>query len=91
MSFRFDNTVNLGHILIMLGVISAAFSGYMAIRINLDNHELRIKAIETFMLAQQETNKNLSNLLWDIKRDVAVIKDRSYEGRSQAPVRNRPR
>lgn len=81
---KFDRTINLGHILILVGIIASAFSGYMTIRLTVDNHELRIESIERSISAQETINKNLTKLLWDIKRDVAVIKDRSDRDESRS-------
>ena len=73
---NFDNTVNLGHLLIVGTVLASAISTYIALRITINEHDFRISRAENESKIQNTQLQNIQNSIWNIQSDVAVIKDR---------------
>lgn len=85
--FRFDGTVHLGHILIILGFIVSSTIAYSAIRNDLNNHEWRLVSIEASAKEQRVINTDLRDSLSKIGSDIAVIRTQMgrIEGNTSPP------
>lgn len=73
---RFDASVNLGHILIMVGIALSGAASYAAARVTINEHAMRIASTEAQQKAQWSQLESVRNSIWAIQADVAVIKDR---------------
>jgi hypothetical protein len=81
---RFDSTINLGHVLTivtLLGTLAIAYSTY---KVTISSLDSRLAYLETYRVTNLEANDktrasqlvDMSNALYSIKSDVAIIRDR---------------
>ena len=73
---KFDWTFNLGHILIMLGMIFSGASIYIGIATKMTGYEFRLSVLERSSVGQETQNSQIMQQLGQVQRDVAVVKDR---------------
>ena len=73
---RFDKTINLGHILMIGTMVGAIVTAYATYRVTVNEYNHRLNYLEAHTKSQEVINNNLSSSLYNITRDVAVIKDR---------------
>lgn len=71
---RFDPVVNWGHVLVFAGLLLSAVGLYIAVQRSIDNHELRIGALEAQLNAQIALNTEINSRLGAIREDLAVLK-----------------
>ena len=60
--FKFDGTINLGHIFIMLGMIGTACGLWVNTEVRLDAYDLRIDHVETNAKTQTQTLQEITTL-----------------------------
>lgn len=77
---RFDNTINLGHILTIGAILMGMALAYTTYALTVSDHDSRLRYLETVMKTQQVYNVDTNSALWTIKQDVAVIRDRLERG-----------
>lgn len=78
---KFDWTMNLGHLMMILTMVLAAVAAYATARVTLSEHEARISALEIGISSVRTTSSDLTATLYTIRQDVAVIRDRMDRGR----------
>ncbi len=71
---RFDGTINLGHIIMLVGFMASAAIAYTSVKSDITNHDWRLKSIEAAVKDQSLTNGQLRDTMGEISRDIAVIK-----------------
>lgn len=76
---RFDMTLNLGHVLTVLSIIGSVFVAYMNIVRTVDNHELRIEAVEKQLDTTTAFQSQVLSTLSTIREDIATLKERSRD------------
>ena len=82
---RFDWSINLGHILIVVGMLITAATTYTSVMITLTEHELRLKSVEASLPKLELMRENLAV----ISRDIAVIRERltrAIPERAETPI-----
>jgi hypothetical protein len=72
----FDRTVSLGHVLTIMSILAATIGGYVTYRLTIAEHEARLVSLETQMRTQGAAYTELQVMMWNIRQDVAVIRDR---------------
>lgn len=77
---KFDRTINLGHVLMIITMITAIAVAYATYRVTVSEYDHRIKSLERNAQGQSTLTRDLSQSLYTISRDVAVIKDRIERG-----------
>lgn len=70
--FQFDKTVSLGHLLTTITIIGGLVIAYASYRESHRDHESRIMVLER----QYNSIADQMKTMWEIKENVAVIKDR---------------
>ena len=73
---RFDKTISLGHVLSIMTMMAGIGAAYAAYQVTIGNIEMRIQFLEAQSKSQMSTNIDLVSSMYNIQRDVAVIKDR---------------
>jgi len=73
---KFDWTVNLGHLLILLGLVISGVSVYTATMVRMSTYEHRSSVVEQAQRHQENQSNSILNHLYTLQRDVAVMKDR---------------
>jgi len=76
MSIEIDSKVNLGHILIMVGMLGSGISAYVAAKVTLNEHQSRLENIEKAVEKYNTRAEDLNNSLWGIKSDIAIIRQK---------------
>lgn len=72
----FEKSISVGHILTILSIVSAAVSLFVTYRVTITEHEGRLRTLEIQVQTQTATNSQLSTMMYNIRQDVAVIRDR---------------
>jgi hypothetical protein len=80
---HFDFSLNLGHVLTILSNVGSVSVAYSTLVREVDNHELRIKTIEKQIDTTSTFQSQVLSTLGTIREDIATLKERSREGRSQ--------
>jgi hypothetical protein len=70
---KFDATINLGHILTTLILISTGFTVYTSIVSQINVHEVRLSTLERTLEQQAATNKEIALSLSQINQNIATI------------------
>lgn len=70
---KFDWTLNVGHIAIVLSAIGSVLIAYTNIVRSQDNHEFRLSALETQARDASKTNKELLSTLGEIKEEISAL------------------
>jgi len=81
---RFDATINLGHVLTIAALLGTLAIAYATYKVTISALESRLAYLETYRInnmeaqikLQQGYNTEMSNAIYIIKQDVAVIRDR---------------
>lgn len=73
---KIDPTVNIGHILIMLGMIFSAMGAYISIQQDLTEHQQRLMVLERQVSIYRNESREMLQTLSGIRTDIAVIKRR---------------
>lgn len=81
----FDRTVSLGHILTIMSIIGATIGGYVTYRLTIAEHDVRLRTLEAQMLHQINSNSELNVMMYNIRQDVAIIRDRIERGSKLPP------
>jgi hypothetical protein len=68
---RFDNTINLGHLLTFAGFIASGFAAYSTLDKRITVQEMRTPVIEQRL---QENEARTRELLGDIKADMKDVR-----------------
>jgi uncharacterized protein involved in tellurium resistance len=68
---RFDNTINLGHVLTFAGFIASGFAAYSTLDKRLTVNETRIPSIEQRL---QETEARTKEVLTDLRGDMKDVR-----------------
>lgn len=83
MSIEIEPKVNLGHILIMIGMIGSGVSAYVAAKVTLNDHantlaghSQKLIEFERMIDKQGTRNQEMNDTLWGIKSDIAIIRQR---------------
>jgi ABC-type polar amino acid transport system ATPase subunit len=84
MSIEIDSKVNLGHILIMVGMLGSGISAYVAAKVTLNEHQGRLEVIEKNMDKYSSRAEDMNNNLWGIKSDIAIIRQKVELGLSRS-------
>lgn len=71
---RFDMTINLGHVLIVVGMAVSVFLAYTDLVRSIDNHELRIQAMEDQRDENEIVQRQILDTLTTIREDIASLK-----------------
>ena len=71
---KFDPTINLGHIAIIVSAVFSVFMAYSSIVRNLDNHELRLVALEKSNEDTASINREVLRTLGAIKEEMSAMK-----------------
>lgn len=74
---KFDPTINIGHILIVLTFAVSVLFAYTDLLRTTDAHNLRIEKVEEQVSSNTNAGASILSALSDMKSDLAVIKDRS--------------
>lgn len=74
---RFDPTINLGHILTIMALLGSVFIAYVNIVRSVDNHELRIAAMEKKSDRDLIIQQQILDALSTIREDIATLKAQS--------------
>jgi hypothetical protein len=69
---KFDFTVNIGNMVVLMGLIISGISFYTGVMIRISAVEMRLATVENAMLQIANINRDIAVL----QRDVAVIRDR---------------
>lgn len=72
----FDKRISLGNVLTVGAFLLAIVGNYVTYRVTISEHENRIAALELQLARQSTTNNELSTMMYNIRQDVAVIRDR---------------
>jgi Tfp pilus assembly protein PilN len=75
-SISFDKRISLGNVLTLLSLLGILAGSYVTYRVTISEHETRIQALELSMQRQSSANSELSTMMYNIRQDVAVIRDR---------------
>jgi hypothetical protein len=73
---RFDPVINIGHILIVLGIVASAIGVYVAGEIRVNILEVRVKALEGGADRYIASNDKLADALTEIRIELAALKAR---------------
>lgn len=73
---RFDKSVSLGHVLTMAVMISGILTAYVTYKVTISDHASRIERLEKLMEMDVQSSNNQTRAIYDIQREVAIIKDR---------------
>ncbi len=83
MSLEIDPKINVGHILIVVGMIGSGVSAYIANKVTLNDHATKIEILQDIAKSQSSSIEKQSNrttemneALWGIKSDIAIIRQR---------------
>ena len=68
----FDGTFNVGHVLVICGLLLSAGASYTAALVLINGHELRLKMLENTLPRLDQLREDLSH----IRSDMAVIRER---------------
>lgn len=72
----FDRTISLGHVLTIMSIVFATIGGYVTYRLTIAEHEARLQNLEQQMAHQVLSDSDLRVMMYNIRQDVAVIRDR---------------
>lgn len=72
--WRYDGTITLGHLLIMLGIVISGIGLYTTTVVKMSSQEARITALEKLAEGQSQYNKSALDILQELKQ-VAAITD----------------
>lgn len=75
-SLKFDASLNLGHILVFMGMIGSVVSVYVSFMVSDSKTDLRLNSIERIVTEQTEINRTMLNLLNELRISTAVSKER---------------
>lgn len=84
---QIDSTINIGHIFIVVSVLSSGVAGYYALRNTIDNHEWRLTNMEDVIKEQNRINRKTGETLSTISSDIAVIRHRTETPSLLSPAR----
>lgn len=73
---KFDWTVNLGHVLILVGLLVSGVGVYSSMMVRMSSYEYKMVNMERAQSQQEAQNVTILNSLFAVQRDVAVMKDR---------------
>lgn len=73
---RFDWTINLGHVLMILTLMGSVFIAYSNVIRTQDRQDLRITALEQSAAKREAFESTVVNQLSSISVDIGVLKDR---------------
>lgn len=73
---QFDKTVNLGHLLIIVSLITGVITVYTTMQVQLAENSKRLEMVEKELDHRQRVSTDLLRWVHDIKTDVAVMKER---------------
>lgn len=73
---KFEATINLGHILIIISWAAGVFMAYSNIIRTTDNHQFRIQSLENVVSRSSEQQSVMTRSLFEIQRDLAVVVER---------------
>ena len=85
-----DKTINIGQILTAATMLIAALSAYFSVKGDLRSQEERIVRLENQMGDQGANQRNMAESLSDIRRDIAVIRDRMERNGNALPTGRGP-
>jgi len=71
---KFDPTVNLGHLLTIAAFVGSVAVAYTSILRSVDNHEIRIEAMERTRDRDAIIQQQILNTLTTIREDIASLK-----------------
>lgn len=71
---RFDMTINLGHVLIVVGMMSSVFLAYTSVQVRLQDHETRLTTVERDGARDAEFQRQILQTLTTIREDIATLK-----------------
>lgn len=83
--WRYDGTITLGHLLIMVGILTSGIGLYTTTVVKLSSHEARITALERLSEAQGQYNKSALEILGELKQ-IAAIADALAKDRAARPI-----
>lgn len=96
MSIELDPKINLGHILIVIGMIGSGVSAYVANKLTLNEHAMKLEVLQdiaknqsTSIEKQGVRTDDMNNALWGIKSDIAIIKQRVEGSLNREPILKR--
>lgn len=72
----FDRTISLGHVLTIMSIVGATIGGYVTYRLTIAEHDVRLRNLEQQMQHQMDVYGSLNTMMYNIRQDVAVIRDR---------------
>ena len=76
---KFDPTINLGHVLQVVAITGGLFIAYMNIIRAVDDHEIRLKAVEKQAEGTTVFQNQVLETLTKIREDIATLKERSRQ------------
>lgn len=71
---KFDGTVSLGNIIILIGLVGSGVGIYTTTSVTLHSHALRITANEKAVNTQWERSNIHENTIYKIREDVSVMR-----------------
>lgn len=74
--FKFDKTISIGHVLMIVTMLAAIVTAYATYKVTVTEFDHRLTYLENHAKMQDVLNSSVSNNLYSISRDLAVIKDR---------------
>lgn len=83
--WRYDGTITLGHLLIMVGILTSGIGLYTTTVVKLSSHEARITALERLSEAQGQYNKSALEILNELKQ-LSAIADALAKDRAARPI-----
>lgn len=82
---KFDGTISLGHILTIAALVGSVFLAYTNVLRAMDNHEVRIEALERSNDRDTILQQQILNTLTTIREDIATLKAGQRTGRTTFP------
>jgi hypothetical protein len=72
--FNFDKSINLGHILILVGLVTSAVAVYTSASIMLNSHAYRLSSLESQVKVQWERANQVDGELYKLKESQSILR-----------------